>query len=273
VHWELFPLLLAIGCVVGFLAGLLGVGGAMTMIPVLTIIFTHEGFPQEHVVHIAVATSLATIMFTSLSSMRAHARRGAVLWPVMWALAPGIVVGSLVGPQIVAGMSSALVATLFAAFTGVAGLQMLLNREPKAARELPGKPGLFGVGAGIGIVSSMVGAGGAFLSVPFMIWCNVRVRNAVGTSAAIGFPIAAAGTVGYVIAGLRQYALPPLTLGYVNLPALAGIVVASMATAPIGARLAHRWPVARLRRAFACLMFGIACYMVWKAASFAGLVR
>jgi uncharacterized membrane protein YfcA len=128
------------------------------------------------------------------------------------------------------------------------------------------------VGATIGIVSSMVGAGGAFLSVPFMIWCNVRVRNAVATSAAIGFPISAAGTVGYVIAGLRQASLPPLTFGYINLPALGGIVVASMLTAPVGARLAHRWPVLRLRRAFAFLLFAIGGYMAWKAATLAGLV-
>ncbi len=272
MHWQLLPLLLAIGCVVGFLAGLLGVGGAMTMIPVLTVIFTREGFPTEHVVHIAVATSLATIMFTSLSSMRAHARRGAVLWHVVWGLAPGIVVGSLVGPQIVAVMSSAVVAALFAAFTGIAAVQIMLNREPKATRELPGRLGLFGVGATVGVVSSMVGAGGAFLSVPFMIWCNVRVRSAVATSAAIGFPISAAGTVGYVVAGLRQESLPPLTIGYVNLPALAGIVIASVVTAPLGARLAHRWPVLRLRRAFAVLLFAICGYMFWKGASFAGLV-
>jgi uncharacterized protein len=273
VHWQLLPFLLAIGCIVGFLAGLLGVGGAMTMIPVLTIIFAGEGFPPEHIVHIAVATSLATIMFTSISSMRAHARRGAVLWHVAWGLAPGIVAGSLVGPQIVSRMSSALVAALFAGFTGVAAVQMLLNREPKAVRELPGKPGLFAAGATIGVVSSMVGAGGAFLSVPFMVWCNVRIHNAVATSAAIGFPISAAGTIGYVLAGMQQESLPPLTIGYVYLPALAGIVVASMLTAPIGARLAHRWPVRRLRRAFACLMFAISGYMAWKAAAFAGFIR
>ena len=273
MHWTLIPILLAIGCIVGFLAGLLGVGGAMTMIPVLTAIFTRENFPPDHVVHIAVATSLATIMFTSLSSMRAHARRGAVLWHVVWGLAPGIVAGSLIGPQIVAGMSSAVVATLFAAFTGAAAVQILWNRQPKATRELPGRAGLFGVGGAIGIVSSMVGAGGAFMSVPFMMWCNVRVHNAVATSAAIGFPISAAGTLGYVVAGLRQSDMPPFTFGYVNLPALAGIVVASMATAPLGARLAHRWPVARLRRAFAYLMFGICAYMLWKAASLAGVLR
>ena len=244
----------------------------MTMIPVLTAIFAREGFPPEHIVHIAVATSLATILFTSLSSMRAHARRGAVLWRVVWGLSPGIVAGSFVGPQIVAHMSAALVAALFAAFTGVAATQMLLNREPRAVRELPGRLGLVGVGAAIGVVSSMVGAGGAFISVPFMIWCNVRVHNAVATSAAIGFPISAAGTLGYVVAGLQQPSLPPLTVGYVNLPALAGIVVASMLTAPLGARLAHRWPVAKLRRAFAFLLFAIGGYMLWKSASFAGVL-
>ncbi len=279
MDWQLIPLFVAIGCVVGFLAGLLGVGGAVTMTPVLMIIFTREGLPPEHIVHIAVATSLATIMFTSISSMRAHARRGAVLWRVVWALAPGIVLGSLVGPQLVAGMSSGLLAALFGVaavfgvFTGVSAVRMLMNLKPKPMRELPGKAGLFGVGATIGVVSSMVGAGGAFLSVPFMTWCNVRIHNAVATSAALGFPIAAAGTLGYVIAGLRQSAMPPLTIGYVYLPALAGIVVASMLVAPLGVALAHRWPVTTLRRAFACLLFAISGYMMWKAASLAGVLE
>lgn len=268
MDWQLIPLYLAIGCVVGFLAGLLGVGGAMTMIPVLTIIFTHENFPPAHIVHIAIATSLATIAFTALSSMRAHARRGAVLWHVVWGLAPGIVVGSLVGPQFVAGMSSAALSAAFGVFAGTSAIQMLLSRKPKAVRELPGTMGLFGVGATIGVVSSMVGAGGAFLSVPFMTWCNVRIHNAVATSAALGFPIALAGTVGYIVAGSRQEGLPPYTLGYIYLPALAGIVVASMLVAPFGATLAHRWPVLKLRRAFAALLFGIAAYMLWKATTY-----
>jgi uncharacterized membrane protein YfcA len=272
VSWQLIPLFLAIGCIVGFLAGLLGVGGAMTMIPVLTIIFTHEQFPPDHVVHIAVATSLATIMFTSISSVRAHARRGAVLWRIAWGLAPGIMLGSFVGPQIVAGMSSSILAAVFGVFTGVSAVRMLMNRKPRAGHALPGKAGLLGVGATIGVISSMVGAGGAFLSVPFMTWCGVRIHNAVATSAAIGFPIAAAGTVGYVVAGLRQSDMPPLTVGYVYLPALAGIVVASMLIAPLGVTLAHRWPVQKLRRVFACLLFAISGYMLWKAASLGGVL-
>lgn len=270
MSWQLIPVFVAIGCVVGFLAGLLGVGGAMTMVPVLTVIFTDLGFPAQHVIHVAVATSLATIAFTSVSSARAHAQRGAVLWHVVWSFTPGILLGSLVGPQIVARMSPAVLAAVFAVFTGSSAVQMLLNREPKATRNLPGKAALFGVGAGIGVLSSMVGAGGAFLSVPFMTWCNVRIHKAVATSAALGFPIAVAGTVGYVIAGLNQNDLPPYTLGYIYLPALAAIVVASMLVAPIGVRVAHGLPVIKLRRVFAGLLFAIAAFMLWKAASYLG---
>ena len=144
---------------------------------------------------------------------------------------------------------------------------MLANRKPKATRNLPGKPGLFAAGTIIGVVSSMVGAGGGFLSVPFMTWCNVRIHQAVATSAALGFPIAVAGTIGYIIAGSRQTDLPPYTVGYIYLPALAAIVAASMLVAPVGVRVAHGLPVARLRRVFAGLLFAIAVFMLWKAAS------
>jgi uncharacterized protein len=265
LDWTPIPILVALGCIVGFLAGLLGVGGAMTIIPVLTIVFTREHFPPEHLVHMAVATSMATIAFTSISSMGAHARRGAVLWHVVRGLAPGLMLGSLVGPQIVAGMSGAALSAAFGVFAGTAAVRMVLGREPKATRNLPGSLGLFGVGSGIGIISSMVGAGGAFISVPFMTACNVRIHNAVATSAALGFPIAAAGTAGFIIAGLRQGGMPPYTLGYVYLPGVAAIVVASMLVAPIGVRVAHGWPVAKLRRAFACLLVLIAAYMFWRA--------
>jgi uncharacterized protein len=265
LDWTPIPIFVALGCIVGFLAGLLGVGGAMTIIPLLTIIFTREHFPPGHVVHIAVATSMATVAFTSISSMRAHDRAGAVRWRVVWALAPGILLGSFIGPQVVALMSSSLLSGAFGVFAGTAAVQMMLDRKPKATRNLPGPLGVFGVGSGIGLVSSMVGAGGAFISVPFMVACNVRIHHAVGTSAALGFPIAAAGTVGFVVAGIREQGLPPYTLGFVYLPAVAAIVVASMLVAPIGARMAHRWPVAKLRRAFAVLLMLIAGYMFWRA--------
>ena len=255
----------ALGAVVGFLAGLLGIGGGMTMVPVLTIIFTRIAFPSAHVVHMAVATSTATIIFTAISSAREHHRHGAVLWPVVAGLAPGIIAGSLAGPQVVRGMSTSALALFFGVFVAFSATQMLLDKKPKPSRELPGKPGLFAVGGTIGMVSSMVGAGGGFLSVPFMTWCNVKIHNAVATSAALGLPIAVAGTVGFVIAGWGAQDMPRYSAGYIYLPALASIVVASMLTAPIGARTAHRWPVKKLKRAFALLLYALAAYMLWKA--------
>ena len=250
---------------VGFLAGLLGIGGGMTVVPLLTLIFTHEHFPQEHILHMAIATSTATIVFTSISSVRAHHELDAVLWPVFWRLAPGMLVGSFVGPQIVGGMSMMLLSAVFALFAGFIATTMLHNRKPKPTRALPGPAALFASGVVIGLVASLVGAGGGFLSVPLMTACNVRIRNAVGTSAALGMPIAMAGTVGFVVAGLRQTDLPPYTVGFIYLPGLIAIVAASILVAPMGARLAHQWPVARLRRAFACLLYAVAAFFLWKA--------
>lgn len=255
----------ALGAFVGFLAGLLGIGGGLTMVPVLTALFAWQGFAPDRVVHMAVATGTATMVLTSISSAREHHRHGAVQWGVVAALAPGIVLGALVGPQVVRGLSTRGLATFFGLFVVVAATQILIDRKPRATRVLPSRPALAAVGGGIGLVSAMVGAGGAFMSVPFMVWCNVKLREAVATSAAIGVPIAFAGTLGYVIAGWSASGMPTWTLGYIYLPALAAIVVGSATMAPVGARLAHRWPVARLRRAFAVLLYVLAASMLWKA--------
>ncbi len=255
----------ALGALVGFLAGLLGLGGGMTMVPLLTFIFSRQGFAVEHVVHLAVATATATILFTSIASTREHHRHGAVLWDVVAKVAPGMMVGSLVGPLLVSTMSTALLAGVFGGFVAVMATQTLLDRKPAPSRALPGAAGLAAVGGGIGFVSSMVGAGGAFLTVPFLAACNVALRSCVATSAALGMPVAIAGTTGYVIAGWKAPELPPWSLGYVYLPALLAIVVGSVISAPMGARAAHRWPVARLRHAFALLLYVLAAYMLWKS--------
>jgi uncharacterized membrane protein YfcA len=264
---SLIVAFVALGCVIGFLAGLLGIGGTMIMVPFLTIIFTHENFPREHMVHIAVATAMATIVFTSLSNMHAHNRHGAVLWPVVRGLVPGILLGSLIGPLIVSGMSALLLASIFAIFAAFSGIQMIWGKVPKATRELPGTLGLIGAGAGIGILSGMVGAGGAFVTVPFLERCNVKIHNAVATSAALGLPIAAAGTVGFIVTGMHQSGLPPHSLGYVYLPALLCIASSSMLLAPVGAKMAHRWPVRTLKNAFGCMLFAVAAFMIWKVAT------
>ena len=265
IDWTLLPVLLALGAMMGFLAGLLGIGGGLTLVPLLTIVFTAEAFPAAHIVHMAVATATGAMMFTALSSVRAHQRRGAVLWSVVVAMGPGIVLGSLLGPQIASALPGRAFAAVFGAFTWFSAVRMLIANPPKAERELPGKLGLFGVGTGIGVISSLLGAGGGFISIPFLGRHNVKIHSAVATSAALGLPIATAGTLGFILAGLRQPGLPKGSLGYVYLPAMAIIVVASILLAPVGASVAHRWPALKLRRAFAALLVTLGGYMFWKA--------
>lgn len=253
-----------LGLCTGFLAGLLGLGGGMMMVPFMTILLTARGFSDTYTVKMAVATSLATICFTSLSSVRAHHKRGAVLWPVAVVLAPGIVVGAFLGSQVAAALPSRTLGWVFATFVAFSATQMLLNRKPKPTRTLPGRAGMFGVGNVIGLLSSLVGAGGAFVSVPFMTWCNVPIHKAVATSAALGFPIALAGTVGYLIAGWSLPAMPPGAIGYLFWPGLVILSIASMATAPLGARVAHSMDIAPLKRAFAVVLYCLAAYFVLR---------
>jgi uncharacterized membrane protein YfcA len=210
---QLIIELALMGICAGFLAGLLGIGGGMIMVPFMTIILESQGFPADYVVKMAVATSLATICFTSLSSVRAHHKRGAVLWPVARVLAPGILVGSLIGAQIAVALPTKVLGMVFSLFIAFSATQMFLDRKPKPTRTLPGPAGMFGMGGVIGLLSSVVGAGGAFVSVPFMTWCNIKIHQAVATSAALGFPIALAGTLGYILAGQSLPDMPPGAFG------------------------------------------------------------
>ena len=265
MNFALIPVFLALGVLVGFLAGLLGIGGGFTIVPVLVEVFTHEGVRTEHLLPLAIGTSAATIVFTAFASTRAHHKRGAVAWPIVWAMAPGLVVGSLVGAQVVSLLPMRVMAAIFGSFTWLTSWQMVRVRTPHPTRELPGKLPLFAMGSLIGLVAGMVGTGGAFLAVPFMARCNVKVHTAVATSAAIGWPVSVAATVGFVLAGLRHDDLPPYSVGYVYLPALVVIALASVALAPLGAKVAHAWPVARLRRAFAVMLFVLGAWMWLKA--------
>ncbi|MEO6030730.1 MAG: sulfite exporter TauE/SafE family protein [Burkholderiaceae bacterium] len=254
-----------LGCATGFLAGLLGIGGGMLLVPFLVLMLTLQDFPSAFIIKIAVATSLATICFTSLSSVRAHQKRGAVRWDIVKLLAPGIVVGSLIGPMIAKVMPAQLLTLLFAVFVTFSATQMFIDKKPKPTRQLPEGAGMFGAGGLIGILAALVGAGGGFISVPFMTWCNVKIHNAVATSAALGFPIALAGTIGYVIAGWNLSDLPAGTFGFLYVPALVVVSIASVTTAPLGARAAHALNVRQLKRAFAVMLYVLAAYMLYKA--------
>jgi uncharacterized protein len=267
---DLGPLLLAellmLGVVSGFLAGLLGVGGGMLLVPFLTFILSQRGVPPGMAVKMAIATSMATILFTSLSSVRAHHARGAVRWDLVRGLAPGIVLGGLVaGAGVFSIVKGPGLALLFALFVGATAVQMLRDRQPAPGRRMPGRAGQGGVGAVIGLVSGLVGAGGAFMSVPFMSGCNVPMRQAVGTSAALGFPIALANVAGYLASGWNLPPALPGAFGWLYLPALAVISAASVTLAPVGARVAHRTDTKRLKRVFALLLFGLSGWMLHTA--------
>ncbi len=266
---TLEPLLIAelalLGIATGFLAGLLGIGGGMIMVPFISAILTHRGVPPGLAVKMAIATSMATIIFTSISSVRAHHKRGAVRWDIVKGLAPGIVLGAaLASLGVFAFLKGGALALTFAVFVGFSATQMLLDKKPKASRTLPGPSGQVGAGTVIGFLSGLVGAGGGFVSVPFMTWCNVAIHNAVATSAALGFPIALANTIGYVIAGRSLTDLPIGSLGYVYLPALLVIGTASVLMAPLGVKAAHALPVKSLKRVFAIILYLLAAYMLYK---------
>jgi uncharacterized membrane protein YfcA len=258
--------LLALGVVTGFLAGLLGVGGGMMMVPFLTLILSNRGVESGLAVKMAIATSMATILFTSLSSVRAHHRLRAVRWDLLRGMAPGIVIGGLAGGAgIFAVLKGQGLALFFALFIGYSAVQMMRDKKPQPGRQMPGVLGQSAVGSGIGLLSGLLGAGGAFMSVPFMTWCNVPIRQAVGTSAALGFPIALANTLGYVVSGWRLPPALPGTFGYLYLPALGVIATASVMLAPLGARTAQRVDTKRLKRLFAVLLFGLAATMLHRA--------
>ena len=242
---------LALGAFVGFFAGLLGIGGGSLMVPLLVMMFTAQAFPAGEVMHLALGTSMATIFFTSISSVRTHHAHGAVLWPVVVRITPGIIVGTLIGTYVASLVPTKMLALIFTLFICYVSVQMIINFKPQAHRELPGAFGTGLVGAGIGFISCLVAIGGGVLSVPFMTWCNVKMQNAIGTSAAIGLPIALAGAAGYLVNGWGSAALPEWSFGYVYLPALVLISVVSVLTAPFGARLAHRLPVSTLKKIFA----------------------
>ncbi|NMG56135.1 sulfite exporter TauE/SafE family protein [Aromatoleum aromaticum] len=242
---------LVLGAFVGFFAGLLGVGGGGIMVPVLTSLFIAQGFAVDNVVHLALGTSMAAIVMTSLSSLRAHHRHGAVRWDVVRSITPGILLGTFAATFIASRVASEPLAIFFAGFMAYVALQMLANIKPKPSRDLPGLLGMSAVGAGIGGVSALVAIGGGSLSVPFMTWCNVKVHNAIGTSAAIGLPIALAGTLGYLVNGWDGTGMPEHSLGFIYLPALLLVSGVSMFTAPVGAKLAHQLPVATLKKVFA----------------------
>lgn len=259
---ESILIYLLLGAAVGTVAGLLGVGGGLIIVPVLIMLFRYQDISPDIIVHLAIGTSLATIIITSLSSIRAHHQRGAVLWPVFKKLTPGIISGALLGACIAQQLQTGNLRTVFGVFELYVAIQMSLNIKPKPHRKLPATAGLFASGNVIGGVSSLVGIGGGTLTVPFLVWCNINMRQAVATSAACGLPIAVAGSLGFIIAGWNEANLPEYSSGYVYWPAFAGIIITSVLFAPLGAKWAHQLPTDKLKKIFAILLYLLAAKML-----------
>lgn len=261
--FEIIAMYAAVGLIGGILAGLLGVGGGLIIVPMLIFCFTQQAISPDVIMHMALGTSLASIIFTSISSFMSHHKRGAVDWTVVKRIIPGILIGTFLGTMVASRLSTDFLKVFFCIFLYSVATQMLANKKPQASRELPGNTGMFGVGGIIGVASSLVGIGGGSLSVPFMLWCNVAAHRAIGTSAAIGLPIAISGAFGYIVNNLHAADTPAYSLGFVYLPALLFIVCFSVLTAPLGARLAHALPVDKLKRIFSIFLYIVATKMAW----------
>ncbi len=251
---EAWPWYVLAGAAAGLAAGLLGVGGGLVVVPVLAWSFARLGFDPGQIMHLALGTSLAVIVPTAVSSLRAHHRRGAVRWDLFRALGPGVAAGALAGAGLAHLFSTQALKVFFGLFELAVAVQMGLDLRPRGGRALPGAPALAAAGGGIGVLSALAGIGGGTLTVPFLAWCRVPVHQAVATSAACGLPIAAAGALGFIATGWARPGLPAWSAGYVHLPALAAVATASVLTAPVGARLAHRLPPRTLRRVFAVVL-------------------
>jgi hypothetical protein len=252
-----------LGAIGGLTAGLFGIGGGLVIVPVLAMLFAAQGFPTELVMIMSVATSLATIVFTSIFSVLAHHRLGSVLWSKVRALGPGIMVGAALGSVIADHISGGVLRFIFIIYLLVVGVQMALQLKPKPGQQQPSKTLDWGVSGLIGLLSSLLGIGGGTLTVPFLVHFQTPMRNAVAIASACGLPIAIVGTIGYALLGRDMVQLPDWSLGYIYIPSFIGIVLTSTYTAPVGAKLAHRLPAEKLKRYFSLLLFVMAAKLMW----------
>ena len=256
-------MLLLSGALAGTLAGLLGIGGGIVIVPIVVLLFESQGLEEGLAIKMALGTSLATIIFTAISSIYTHHRKQAVEWQIFKIMAPGILVGSLLGAWLADIIPGKILYITFIFFLfGVSG-QMAFSRV-SSHRGLPGRLAISGISTGFGVISALMGVGGGSLNVPFLSYCGVPIKHAIATAAAIGLPIAISAILGYIIGGLNEENLPSGSLGYVNLPVFGGVVVASLIFAPIGAILAHKLPDLVLRRLFAVFLIILATKMSLK---------
>lgn len=252
-----------LGSISGLSAGLFGIGGGLIIVPVLAMLFSAQGFPDERVMIMSVATSLATIVLTSIFSVLAHHRLGAVSWSKVRIMTPGIIAGAAIGAVVADQITAGLLRFIFIIYLLVVGVQMALRLKPKPGQQPPSKQLDIAAAGIIGLLSSLLGIGGGSLTVPFLVHFQTPMRNAVAIASACGLPIAVAGTVSYAILGSTALQLPAWSLGYIYIPAFLGIVLTSWVTVPIGAKWAHQLPAEKLKRYFSLLLFVMATKLIW----------
>ncbi len=256
-------MLLLSGAIAGILAGLLGIGGGIVIVPIVVLLFESQGLDNALAIKMALGTSLATIVFTAMSSIYTHHQKAAVQWNIFKTMTPGILAGSLTGAWLAHIIPGEFLYISFIIFLFLVSMQMTLSRV-SAHRSLPGKQVMNIASYSTGVISALMGVGGGSLTVPFLSYCGIPVKHAIATAAAVGLPIAVSGTLGYILGGLNEQNLPSGSIGYVNLPVFGGIVVASLLFAPVGATLTHKLPDIVLRRLFAVFLFALAIRMTLK---------
>jgi len=254
----------ALGVFVGFFSGLLGIGGGSMIVPVLGLTFVAFGFSPDQVLHLSLGTSLAAMIIATASATRAHHRRGAVRWDIVKRLAPGIVIAGLAAGVVARALPLAFLKVFFLCFMGYVAYQIIFGLKPRPGSALPGPAATAAVGFAIGGLSALAGVGGAMLSVPFMLYCGVPFKGAIGTSAAISFVVSVAGAIGFMAAGFGEAGLPAGSLGYVYLPAFIGISLTSIFLAPLGAKAAHGMPVDKLKKVFALFLVVLAAKLAYS---------
>ncbi|MDM3870580.1 sulfite exporter TauE/SafE family protein [Porticoccus sp. W117] len=263
---EIYTLYLLLGVLAGFVGGLLGLGGGVVIVPLLIIAFTAQGFDDSTLTHLAIGTSLATIVVTSISATWVHHCKKAVLWSAFVQLAPGVALGAVLGGVIAALLSGAVLQLIFGVLMVAVSIQFGLGVKPAAHRNLPGAFGNTSAGSIIGVLSALFGIGGGSLTTPYLLWCNVSIHRAIATSAACGLPIGLFSAASFMAAGWEKE-LPAGSLGFVYMPAFLGIAIAATLSARWGAALAHRLPAQLLKRLFALVILAFGIRFIWLNAA------
>jgi uncharacterized membrane protein YfcA len=261
---PLILVLISLGLFVGIASGLLGIGGGGILVPAFTTLFLHFNLPKENVLHLALGSSMACILFTSFSSMRAHQRNNNVVWQLVKVMAPFIILGTFLSTFLASYLSSKVLSMIFAAFMSYIALKMTLPKKTSVSSHQATNAELRAVSMGIGAISALVSIGGGAVTVPYLTWRNIDVKKSIGTSAALGLPISIAGTLGYLVNGLTSNIHTSLqyTYGYIYLPALIFVAIPSFIVAPLGAKLTQTLPTNRIKMLFAILLIALSSKML-----------